>query len=155
MTRCAIGSCDLTAAPYSECCYEHSSKRALATSVTYLDRGKRHLQAELDDLKAYIEEEEKKTMNDRGPDPKDFDPWNDKCDPGCRGWDIFNESLEIQRCDQCKRFIDDHHAAMFVRRWQKAEPLLWKIRAELRNHFPSDMSIMKELDEFLLGGEPY
>ena len=52
--KCRLSSCDLSALPYCECCHEHATRRELVTAVTYLDRDKRHLQAELDDLNAYI-----------------------------------------------------------------------------------------------------
>jgi hypothetical protein len=35
-------------------------------------------------------------------------------EPGCPGWDIFNERFEIQSCDCCKRFESDEDAAKHV-----------------------------------------
>ena len=41
-------------------------------------------------------------------------PPKKECDPGCKGWDVFNDNFEIQVCGSCNRFESDEDAARHV-----------------------------------------
>lgn len=41
-------------------------------------------------------------------------PIDKRCDPGCAGWFVNGESGMIERCDECKRFVDDDAAIAHV-----------------------------------------
>lgn len=42
-------------------------------------------------------------------------------DPYCPGWDLFavdgEDRVEVQKCDECRRFEDDENAAKAAREW--------------------------------------
>ena len=48
------------------------------------------------------------------------------CDPGCRGWDLFdsNRGWQVQRCDSCARFEDDIAAIDYVLNHEEDRKLL-------------------------------
>lgn len=52
--KCCVKSCKLSALPYCEGCRQHATHDELVKAVAYLDRDKRHLEQELDDLNNYI-----------------------------------------------------------------------------------------------------
>lgn len=53
------------------------------------------------------------------------------CSPGCQGYDAFvvdrDPGMELERCDDCARFVDDDTAAVqFVRDLEKGLPFAVK-----------------------------
>lgn len=36
------------------------------------------------------------------------------CSPDCPGWDLFDEGNNVQRCDECKRFVSDVEALHYA-----------------------------------------
>lgn len=148
--------CGRPTLPGMETCETHSNTGPLIAALKVADRDKRHAQAELEDLQAYVKEQEEPRVFL----PKGVDPWEGKCDPGCRGWGIFNKNLEIQRCDQCKRFRSDEDAAKFVQLWEKAEPMLYRlfqeyVRFQMEWDCLGNEALFVELNNLLVELETY